>query len=77
MKKTSFTKVISVILCIVLIAAMALVTSGCNNDEVNSIVTEKSFTLTVCDLDGNATDFDVTTDKTTVGEAHSLYHTDV
>lgn len=73
MKKTSFLRCLSVILCIVLIAAMALVTTGCSdskNEPVTSTEgTSHSFTFKVVDTKGNETSFDITTDKKTVGDA--------
>lgn len=82
MKKTT-----SFILCMVLIVAMALSTTGCNGSQnketpsVSSTGTDTasdttvlgegntSFTFSVTDQDGNATQFEIHTDKTTVGEA--------
>ena len=78
MKKTQFTKLLSFALCIVLIAAMALL-AGCNDNTitsegVSSDVTEspkaqKSFTFVVVDTEGKETSFEITTEKATVGEA--------
>lgn len=78
MKKTQFTKLLSVLLCIVLIAAMALL-AGCNDNTTTSNPvssgitetpkTEKSFTFVVVDADGKETSFEITTKKATVGEA--------
>ncbi len=84
MKKTKLTKILSFIVCIVLIAAMALFTTGCNgntptspalsqseNDLPATVVGEgqTTFMFTVIDLDGKETAFEIHTDKTTVGEA--------
>ena len=85
MKKTRITKLLSLTLCIVLIAAMALFASGCNdnttNDPVSSGVVSTTqevknvgegditFDFTVVDLDGKETKFKVATNKTTVGAA--------
>lgn len=82
MKQTNVKKRLSFILCIVLIAAMALFTYGCNDDETNTptdsgeahVVTalgtgQTAFNFTVVDKDGNETHFEIHTDKTTVGEA--------
>jgi len=87
MKKTQFTKLLSSAFCIVLIAAMALFTVGCNdntaNDLVSSAVTNADsqtevkvfgsgatqFEFTVVDASGRETKFQVSTDKTTVGDA--------
>ena len=84
MRKTKFTRILSVILCVVLIAATALFTSGCSDKntyeppaEMSTISEgvselgegEKSFTFTITDADGNETELTVNTDKTIVGEA--------
>ncbi len=84
MKKTQFEKLLSIILCMVLIAVMALL-AGCNDNtktDVSSGVTKTSksevtkvgegdtkFDFTVIDKAGKETYFEVSTDKTTVGEA--------
>lgn len=84
MQKTKFARILSVILCVVLVAAMALFTSGCTDKEnpeptkesapVFESVTElgegeKNFSFSVTDADGNETAFEIKTDKTIVGEA--------
>lgn len=85
MKKTQIKNLVSFIVCMVLIAAMALFTIGCNdNTETLStaddkILTEtdvttlgegqKQISFTVVDLDGKETHFVIKTDKTTVGDA--------
>ena len=83
MKKTRLKRSLSLILCIVLIAAMALMTTGGNDNngtdpglsagEQQQATTvgkgETQFTFTVTDRDGNETVFDVHTDKTVVGDA--------
>ncbi len=84
MQKTKFLRILSVILCVVLVAAMALFTSGCSDKEnpeapkenapVSADVTrlgegEKFFSFSVTDADGNETAFEIRTDKTVVGEA--------
>ncbi len=85
MKRTKLTKVLSFMLCIVLIAAMALFTTACNDNEtqesVNSTTQETNqtptevgegateFNFTVISPDGTETKFLVKTDATTVGEA--------
>ena len=78
MKKTRIFKLLSMLLCIVLIAAMALL-AGCNDntttsDPVSSDITEtqkaeKSFTFVVVDTSGKETSFEISSGKTTVGEA--------
>lgn len=95
-KKTDSRKLLSVILCIVLIAAVALFTTGCQDTETPNTeasttdaavideklteeasdadvtvlgVGEKSFTFTVTDAAGAETEFEIHTNKTTVGDA--------
>ena len=76
MQKTQIKKTLSVLVCAVLIAAVALFTSGCNSttppetpdtSETSAVTTEFKFSVT--DADGKTTDFTVTTDKKIVGEA--------
>ena len=80
-------KLVSWLLCMMLIVATALTTVGCGTDEKNggqpategtsvadSNVTvlgegKTEFGFTVVDKDGNATEFEIHTDKATVGEA--------
>ena len=78
-------RLVSWLLCMMLIVAMALTTVGCGTDEKNggqqateqnadSNVTvlgegKTEFDFTVVDKDGNATEFEIHTDKATVGEA--------
>lgn len=82
MKRTSMKKTLSLILCIVLIAAMALCTTGCNDTKTNdgsSVVTMEDgktygegaaeFTFVVVDAEGNEITATIKTDKATVGEA--------
>ncbi len=101
MKMTTLKKKLSFIVCIVLIAAIALFTGGCTDntqtpdaaeitvengttedisnitEDSNDVKTEinaigqgaTKFTFVVTDVDGNNTTFEVSTDKTTVGEA--------
>ena len=79
---TNFKRILSLILCIVLVAATALFTTGCgdnkNNQEEpqNSQVEvkelgegENSFDFVVKDIDGNETKFLIHTNKTVVGDA--------
>lgn len=74
---------VSLILCMLLIAAMALITTGCNdqtsqetstNADVSAEATvlgegKTQFTFTVTDKEGTKTSFEVHTDKEMVGEA--------
>ena len=85
MTKTKTTNKLSLILCIVLIAAMALFTAGCNdNSSTESPETTKAadnsetkvlgegkteFFFSVTDASGNETKFEIHTDETIVGEA--------
>ena len=71
MIKTHMKKMLSVVLCLVLIAAMALCMTGCGGSETpeTTAAVEASFTFIVVDAEGNETTFDITTDKATVGEA--------
>lgn len=82
MKMTHLKRVLSVILCIVLIAAAALITTGCNGNvetpETTTSATsevkalgegENKFSFTVTDIDGTVTEFEISTDKKVVGEA--------
>ena len=68
MKRNSMKTTLSVLLCAVLIAAMALFVAGCaTGSETPSGA--KTFTFQVVDPDGNETTQEVTSDAATVGEA--------
>lgn len=72
MNKKAMNKMMRLILCTVLIAAMALMAAGCGSKTTAPSESEDkgiSFTLVVTDLEGNETTFDLSTDKATVGEA--------
>ncbi len=86
MKMTKMSHVrqkLSFILCMVLIAAMALLTTGCNDKtsqetvQTTSVSTETqilgegktTFTVTVVDKEGTEASFEIHTDKEMVGEA--------
>jgi len=80
MKTKQIKKVLSIFLCILLTAAIALSTMGCDKNPAsqNGGVSQsggvvgtgaKQFDFTVIDENGNTTEFEVHTDKTTVGEA--------
>lgn len=82
MKHARIKKLLSFIVCIVLIAALALFTTGCSdakapNDTNVTTITDgevlgegkTSFTFTVVDPDGNEVTAEIRTDKTIVGEA--------
>ena len=83
MKKYSMKKLLSILLCIALIAAMALCTSGCgskNNTtasvtsaDASAVVSkgegETMFLFNVVDPDGKESSFEIHTDEKTVGAA--------
>ena len=82
MKKTQRKQLLSFILCLVLIAAMALITTACDNinlkfwettqesdDGTQTPAEKKNFTFIVVDKDGSETSFAITTDTATVGDA--------
>ena len=80
--KNNTKKLFSMLLCMVLIVAIALFTTGCaENKETNSTPTQTqvdvvvkgegqtTFDFSVVDKDGNVTYFEIHTDKETVGQA--------
>ena len=69
MNKKAMTKMMQLILCTVLIAAMALMAVGCGSKSAETTASGVSFTFVVTDLEGNESTFDITTSKATVGEA--------
>ena len=85
MQKTRFSKSLSLIVCTVLIAAMALIASGCADstttpdssgtgavsaaDSIALGEGETQFTFTVTDAEGSVSSFIINTDRTTVGAA--------
>lgn len=81
MKKQMFKKVLSFMLCIMLIAAMALCLTACNKDKISeSGLTvcleggeigkgEKTFTFEVYNQQNQKVVFTIHTDKKTVGDA--------
>ncbi|MDO4608503.1 MAG: hypothetical protein Q4B40_04855 [Clostridia bacterium] len=77
MKKTNFKKLLSLIVCVVLVAAMALTSIGCKDNattgEMSSGITatqaKAEFDFTVVHKDGSEKSIKITTDKSTVGEA--------
>ena len=82
MRMKQIKKSLSLIFCMMLIVAMALFTSGCNDkttetsavQETETAVTvlgegETKFLFTVVDKDGVETAFEIHTDKEIVGEA--------
>ena len=83
MRKTNLKKALSFLLCMALIAAMALFATGCSDKKTaetvdgttvyadGDVVGEgaKQFTLVIADKDGNETRLEIHTDKDIVGEA--------
>lgn len=79
MQSTKQVRILSLILCMVLFAAMTLTTAGCGGKEPGNTVTftdgaelgkgASAFTFTVTDGSGKAVSCTVNTDKSTVGEA--------
>ncbi len=81
MKMYSFRKMLSLIACIVLIAAMALCTTGCSDNttpetpDISQLPAtvvgegETVFYFIAVDLDGKMTKYEVHTNETTVGAA--------
>ena len=82
MNKTSMKHWLSLILCVALIAAIALTAVGCEQEPAETPATEDGtavatvkgegatvFYFNVVDKDGNKTAFEIHTDKTVVGDA--------
>ena len=82
MKQYSMKKLLSLLLCAVLIAAMALMFTGCSDNKTTDEWETKTFkdgevlgqgskefTITVTDADGNKATATIRTEKSTVGEA--------
>lgn len=75
MKHNNFKKLLTLVMALVLMAAMALTFTGCGSKETNTAETVAqdaavtTFTLTVTDLEGNESTFDITTSKTMLGDA--------
>lgn len=66
MKMTKIKRILSLVLCTMLIAAIALVSIGCNdNDDLGC----KTFTFSVTHSDGSEKEFKIESPKKTVGEA--------
>lgn len=69
MIQNSIKKMLSVLLCMVLIAAMALSLAACGSKEEPVAASGSiSYTVITVDLEGKETKFEITTDKKTVGE---------
>ena len=83
MKMTKFTKILSVILCLVIVAAIAVMAAGCGKKEEAPTTTAPAvveeitkigegateFKFIAKDKDGKETEFNIATDAKTVGEA--------
>ena len=70
MMNNSLKKLLSMILCVVLVAAMALFATGCMENGTEEATGESvSFTVIVVDLEGKETTYEITTTETTVGVA--------
>ena len=69
MQTARLKKVLSLILCMVLIAAMALFAGCSGKDKSAAAEGEKNFTFLVVDAEGNEKSFEIKTDAATVGEA--------
>ena len=76
MKMTQLKKLLSFLLCLVLIAAMALTATACNDlfqkeepTTPEQTAIKKNFTFVVVDKDGKETSFTISSDKKTVGDA--------
>ena len=79
MQRKKRNTLLSRILCMMLIAAMALTATACNDlfkkeeattpQEAEQPATKKSFTFIVVDKDGKETSFNLSSDKKTVGDA--------
>lgn len=75
MKHNNFKKLLTLVMALVLMAAMALSFTGCGSKETNTVETVAqdaavtTFTVTVTDLEGNERSFDITTTKTMLGDA--------
>ena len=78
MKKTLLKQMLSLFLCLVLIAATALMATACDlfnpaenttPQETEQPAQKKNFTFIVVDKEGKETTFQISTDKAIVGEA--------
>ena len=69
MRRFSMKRKLSVLLCVVLIAAMALSMAACGGSkEAATPKGSVSYTVITVDLEGNETRFEITSDKEMVGE---------
>lgn len=68
MKQHSMKKKLSAMLCMVLIAALALTMTACGGKQDSASSGSISYTVITVDLEGKETTFEITTDKKMVGE---------
>ena len=68
MKLSSMKKMLAVMLCMVLIAALALTFTACGSKNNTAPQEAVSYTVITVDLDGNETKLEITSDKEMVGE---------
>lgn len=77
MKKTNLKSILSFIVCMVLIAAMALFTIGCNDNSTSSDTTDTILNETdIRELGDGATQVSFTVVDQNGKEAHFIIHTD-
>lgn len=80
MKHSTLKKLLSVVLCVMLFASLAMMTTGCGSDkpaETTAAAQDSNvlgegqtvFTFTYTDPDGKETEYEIHTDKKVVGEA--------
>ncbi len=70
MQKKRFSRSLSLILCVVLIAAMALFAAGCGDSNDNVLGKgDTGFTFTVTDPSGKESTYEILTDEDIVGDA--------
>lgn len=76
MKRNSMKKALSSVLCVVLIAALALIATGCGDTEIPVHPTDPTyapsaaaFTFIVVDTEGKETTHEITSDADSVGAA--------
>lgn len=67
MKHTAIKRTLSVMLCMVLIAALALTFTACTSKK-QQMSGPVHYTVITVDLEGNETKFDITSEKAIVGE---------
>ena len=68
MKHMNYRNIVSVMLCIVLIAALALTITACGSKETSTASATVSYTVITVDLEGKETTYNITTNQTMVGD---------